>query len=271
MPQANKVAAPGPGNEIKAIQPFVAEYAVSDHLKKLDEELARVSGLNPLLLGEAPPQVLGSSKAIAALVANYETRITMKRRLLYTWRKRLWAMAAKVWEAKDAKTAKIIGGNYRLEVKPPELTPHDSLEIGQLAMSLVQNRLWSAERAMDATGVEDPAGEKNVIREEQTDPALNPAAVQAQVTLVSALQSLGINPAQVGVPGTEQVANTDRTLNRPQPGTQSLNQPENQANSPNPPANAQAPNGAAKAPISQTLVQGGEASGRVLTQTPLGG
>jgi hypothetical protein len=243
-------------------------------LKELNSELERTSGLNELLLGQAPPQVLGSSKAIAALIANYETRISMKRRLLYTWRKAMWRMAAQVWEAKDPKVKAIIDGQYRLEVKPPELTPHDSLEVGQLAMSLVQNRLWSAERAMDATGVEDPAGEKNIIREEQTDPALNPAAVQAQVTLVGALAAQGITPQQAGIPGAAgpspaQTANTDRTLNRPQPGTQSLNQAESQANSPNPPANAQAPNGA-KA-LNQSLLQGGEASGRIITQAPLGG
>lgn len=275
IPQPNKVATPGPNAEIKAIQPFVGEYASEDYIKRLDDELEVASGLNPLLLGRAPQTILGSSKAIAALVANYESRIYMKRQLLYRWRKALWTMTAKIWEAKDEKVKAIISGQYRIEVQPPELTPRDKLEVGQLAMSLVQNRIWSSERAMDATGVEDPTSEKETIRREQTDPALNPAAVQAQVTLVGALQAQGLTPqsapgaAQGALPSADQNANTDRTLNRPQPGGQSLNAPENQANSPAQPANAQAPNGA-KA-LNQSLLQGGEASGRIITQAPLGG
>jgi hypothetical protein len=269
IPAANKVAAPGPGNEIKAIQPFVAEYAAEDHLKRLDMEMEVVSGLNELLLGRAPATILGSSKAIAALVANYESRINMKRQLLYEWRKRTWRKAAKVWEAKDSKVKAIIDGQYRLDVKAPELTPHDNLEVAQMAMSLTQNRIWSSERAMNATGVEDPTSEKNVIREEQTDAALNPAAVQAQVTLMGALQAQGINPAQAGI-SQDQQANTDRTLNRPAPGTQSLNQGENQSNTPQAaPQNAQAPNGA-KAQ-NQSLLQNGEAQGRIITSAPLNG
>ena len=270
VPQPNKVATPGPNAEIKAIQPFVSEYANEDYLKRLDAELEIASGLNELLLGRAPATILGSSKAIAALVANYESRINMKRQLLYRARKHIWRVAAKVWESKDSEVKAILDGQYRLDTLPPELTPRDKLEIGQLAMSLVQNRLWSAERAMDATGVEDPTSEKEIIREEQTDPALNPAAVQAQVTLVGALQAQGLSaPANPGLPSAAQTQNTDRTLNRPAPGGQSLNAPENQANSPNPPANAQAPNGA-KA-LNQSLLQGGEASGRIITQTPLAG
>ncbi len=267
VPQPNRVATPGPNAEIKAIQPFVGEYANEDFLKRLDEELEVASGLNPFLLGRVPGDSLGSSRALNAIVTQYETRITMKRALLYRWRKNLWRIVAKVWESKDSDVKAIIGGQYRIDVQPPELTPRDKLEVAQIAMSLVQNRLWSAERAMDATGVEDPTTEKDIIREEQTDPALNPAAVQAQVTLVGALAAQGLTPQSA--PTANQQANTDRTLNRPQPGSQALNSSENQANSPNPPANAQAPNGA-KA-LNQSLIQGGEASGRVITQVPLGG
>ena len=264
VPQANKVATPGPNAEIKAIQPFVSEYANEDYLKRLDSELEVASGLNPTLLGRAPLEALGSSKAIAALVGQYETRIAMKRSLLYRWRRDLWEACAKIWETKDSQVKVVIGGQYRIEIKPPELTRRDVLEAAQTAMSLVQNRIWTMERAMDATGVEDPTSEKEVIREEQTDPALNPAAVGAQVTLVGALAAQGLTPQTAQT--ANQAANTDRTLNRPQKGSPSLNGAENQANSPNPPANAQAPNGA-KA-LNQTMVQNGQQTGRVVTQVP---
>ena len=268
IPKPNKVAAPGPNAEIKAIQPFVPEYAVKDYIEMINAEMEDISGLNELLRGRAPATILGSSKAIAALVANYEARISMRRQLLYQWRKRVWAMAAKIWEAKDSKVAAIIDGQYRIEVSAPELTPRDELENAQKALNLVQNRVWSMRRAMNATGVEDPEDELNLIREEQTDAALNPAAVQTQVTLLGALQAQGIQPPQAAV---NQAQNAARSLNPPPAGGQSLNAPENQANPPgqNVPTNAQAPNGA-KA-LNQSLIQGGEASGRIITQTPIAG
>lgn len=268
IPKPGKVSAPGPGNELKAIQPFVPQFAIEDHLKRLDLEKESISGLNELLIGRAPATILGSSKAITALVANYEARIRMKRDLLYRFRKEVWKRCAVMWERKDSDIASLIDGRHRLTVIAPELTPRDALENAQKAINLVQNRLWSMERAMDATGVEDPEEEKNLVRAEQTDPALNPTAVQTQVSLAAAMQQLGIQPGQ-GAPTTPaQNANTARTLNRPAAGTSSLNGPENEANPPpeSLPANAQP---GAKAQV-QTIVQGGEADGRILTQTPLG-
>lgn len=270
MPKPNAVAAPGPGNEIRALQPFVPQFAIEDYIKRLDQELESGSGLNELLLGRAPATILGSSKAIAALVANYEARIRMKRDLLYQWRRRVWRMVAKVWEAKDGDVRRIIDGQYRIEVKPPELTPRDELENAQKAINLVQNRIWSAKRAMDATGVEDPEDETTIIRDEQTDPAMNPQAVLQQATLLSTFQQLGVQPQQGTV---DQAQNAVRQLQRPAGGTSSLNGPENRANPPGEamPANAQAPNGApAGSAVLQTMVNAQGAQGRVLTQTPLG-
>jgi hypothetical protein len=284
LPQPNKIATPGPNAEIKAIQPFVAEYPAESYLARLDHELETASGLNELLLGRAPATILGSSKAIAALVSNYESRIRMKRDLLYQWRKRIWRVTAKVWEAKDPKVKAIIDGQYRLAVRAPELTPHDNVESAQLAMSLVQNRLWSAERAMTETGVDDPLGEKGLIREEQSDPGLNPASVQAQVTLIGALQAQGIAPQSVGIGGG--TPSTDLAANPPTPGTTSLNQPQNQANPPatSLPANALAANGAPAGPataagdvpfgqqvtaVNQSRLIAGKATGRITTQVPL--
>ena len=270
LPKPNGVAAPGPGNELRAIQPFMPQFAIEDYIKRLDQELETGSGLNELLLGRAPATILGSSKAIAALVANYEARIRMKRDLLYQWRKRIWKMAAKVWEAKSSDVREIIDGQYRIDVKAPELTPRDELENSQRAINLVQNRIWSAKRAMDATGVEDPEDESGLIREEQTDPAMNPQAVLQQATLLGTFQQLGITPPQGSI---DQAQNAVRQQQRPAGGSASLNAPENAANPPGEalPANAQAPNGApGGSAMLQTLVNGEGAQGRVLTQTPLG-
>jgi hypothetical protein len=270
IPKPNKVATPGPNAELKAIQPFVPQFASEDFLTRLDNELTTISGLNDLLIGRAPATILGSSKAITALVANYEARIRMKRDLLYRWRKDVWATVAKVWEAKDGDIKEILDGRHRLHIIAPELTPRDQLENAQKALNLVAGRLWSMDRAMDATGVEDPEEEKNLIRMEQTDPALNPVAVQTQVTLAAGMQQLGIQPGQIpGGPTPQQTENTARTLNAAPPGTQSLNQPENEGIAPEQavPENARREGGKA---VIQTMTQGGESTGRILTNTPLG-
>ncbi len=264
IPKANKVAAPGPGNKLESIQPFVPQFAIEDYLKRIDEEIEGITGLNPLLLGRVVPEAIGSSRAVNALIATYEARIRIKRELLYRWRKRVWTVAAKAWERKSRDVRDIIDGRYRIDVKAPELTPRDELEVANMARNLVDGHIWSLERAMDRTGVEDPSDEKALIRTEQTDPTINPGPVNAQVTLMStfaALQAQGVE-----LPSAEQAANATRQARPSGKGSPTLNAPENQVQTPpeNLPANAEA-----GGLLSQTMVSGGESSGRVLTETKL--
>jgi hypothetical protein len=190
IPKPGRVATPGPGNELRAIQPFIPQFQIEDYNRRIDREIAVVTGLNDLLLGLAPSSVLGSSRAIASLVANYEQRIAPKRKLLYSWIKHVWEVSARMWEQLDGQVSEIFQGEYRLEITPPELTPRDTLELAQTALNLVQGRIWSAERAMDRVGVEDPEGEKDLIRDEQTDATLNPAAVMTMGNLMALFQQL---------------------------------------------------------------------------------
>jgi len=240
LPKPGRVATPGPGNELRAIQPFIPQFQIEAYVARIDRELTVATGLNDLLLGLAPAQVLGSSRAIAALIANYESRLAPKRKVFYSWMKKVWEMCARIWEAKDPAVKSIINTEYRIEIVAPELTPRDTLELASTAINLVQNRIWSAERAMDRVGVEDPEGEKDVIREEQTDATLNPASVLTMGNLVAVFRQLG-----VALPGQEETANqsmnASRTLNAPPAGTEAMNSPEQQANPPaeSVPANAQ--------------------------------
>lgn len=219
IPKPGRVATPGPGNELRAITPFIPQFQVEDYNKRIDREIAVVTGLNDLLLGLAPSSVLGSSRAIASLVANYEQRIAPKRKLLYSWIKKVWEMSARMWEAKDKAISEIIGGEYRLEIVPPELTPRDTLELAQTALNLVQGRIWSAERAMDRVGVEDPEGEKDVIRDEQTDATLNPAAVLTMGQLMMMFQQLQAQQAQMQAQQAQMQAQMGQAQQgQPQPG-----------------------------------------------------
>ena len=242
LPKPGRVATPGPGNELRAIQPFIPNFQIEQYIQRVDRELTVATGLNDLLLGLAPAQVLGSSRAIAALIANYESRLAPKRKVFYSWMKKVWEMCARIWEAKEPAVAQLIAGEYRIEIVAPELTPRDTLELASTAINLVQNRLWSAERAMDRVGVEDPIGEKELIRDEQTDATLNPASVatmaqvMAQMSQLQQMQGQAQMQEQLAMT-QQQAANAQRTLQSGVPGSQSLNQPENQAQLP-PEANA---------------------------------
>ena len=255
LPKPGRVATPGPGNELRAIQPFIPNFQIEEYIKRIDRELTVATGLNDLLLGLAPESVLGSSRAIAALIANYEARLAPKRKTFYTWMRKVWELSARIWEIKDPAVSEIINGEYRIEIVPPELTPRDTLELASTAINLVQNRVWSAERAMDRVGVEDPVGEKELIRSEQTDATLNPSAVatmanvmgifkqmQAQDAQMQAQQQAQGQPQQAPVDQAgiqaqlaqqgAQAQNAVRTLQQPISGDQSLNQPENQSQVP---------------------------------------
>jgi hypothetical protein len=236
LPKPGRVATPGPGNELRAIQPFIPQFQIEAYVARIDRELTVATGLNDLLLGLAPAQVLGSSRAIAALIANYESRLAPKRKVFYSWMKKVWEMCARVWEAKDPAVKSIIAGEYRIEIVAPELTPRDTLELASTAINLVQNRIWSAERAMDRVGVEDPIGEKELIRDEQTDATLNPAAVATMANVIGTFQQMEMaNQQQLQqqmMVTQEQALNAQRTMQSGVPGSQSLNQPENQAQLP---------------------------------------
>lgn len=212
IPKPGRIATPGAGNRIEPIQPFIPQMQIEDYNRRIDRELTVISGLNELLLGIAPSGVLGSSRAIASLIANYEQRIAPKRKLLYQWLKNVWKLSAQVWEEKNKDVKIIFDGQYRLEITPPELTPRDTLELASTAINLVQNRIWSAERAMDRVGVEDPHGEKDIIRDEQTDATLNPAAVATMTQVITQMQQMQQAGQQQGG-GLEQAMNAMRQQN----------------------------------------------------------
>lgn len=268
-PKSDEVIAPGPGNRLEAIVPWMPEFQLEQYLNRLDRDLVDVSGLNDLLRGLAPASVLSSSKAIASLVANYETRIRMKRALFYRWRRDMWDLTRTVWAEKvgNDSVGKALKTVKRLDIVPPSLTPRDDMEAAQIAQGLTNSKLWSMRRAMDRTGVDDPEQEMNMIREEQTDATLNPAAVQVMAQLMALLQQLGMQQqqAQQMLQSQEQSLAAVRGLQPSLGGTQSLNAPEEQQ----PRRPDQLPTqgeGEGNKALLQTQIKEGEPSNRILTQ-----
>lgn len=201
-PKRNEVVGPGPGNRIEAITPFIAQFELGQYIGIIDRESATVSGLNDLLLGLAPSSVLSSSKAVNALIANYESRIQMRRSLLYQWRRKTWELATKVWQYKadqekvepSLQAISLVfakGGGY-LQIEDPSLSPRDELETMTRAINGLNAKVYSQRRAMGLVGVDDPETEQAMIREERTDATLFPQDVQVMAQLMSALQSLGL-------------------------------------------------------------------------------
>ncbi len=290
-PKRNELVAPGAGNRIETITPFIAQFQLEQYLGRIDRELAVVSGLNDLLLGLAPAQVLSSSKAINALIANYESRLSIRRRLLYKWRREVWELALKVWTKKDDKVARIVdAGGGVLDIIDPSLSPRDEQETAVRAANLVSAKLWSQARGMDAVGVDDPETEQQLIREESTDATLWPERVQIMAQLLGALQALGLNaPAGAQAQAQGQMTSGQADLrkalgeqtpqNTPASGGGPGGAPETQGQTPvipgmtpeaggPPPPFAQGPE--SSPPLLQSMIQNGQVKGRILTQQKLG-
>lgn len=286
-PKLNAIVAPGPGNRIETITPFIAQFQLEQYLGRLDREMATVSGLNDLLLGLAPAQVLSSSKAVNALISNYETRLSMRRGLLYDWDGDTWKLVTKVWVTKS-KTVKatVDAGGGTLDIRDPSLSPRDEMETASRAANLVAAKLISQRTGMDWVGIDDPETEQDMIREESTDATLFPERVQIMAQLLSVLQQEGLQPnaatqgqAQGQLAQGQNDLRTALGAGTPQ-GTNATQGPDVQGQTPPipgaPPEAGGPPSPFAQGPAGpsaqlQTMVQGGKATGRILTKRPLNG
>lgn len=283
-PVKGGIVAPGAGNRIEVITPFIAQFQLEQFLGRLDREMAVISGLNELLLGLAPAQVLSSSKAINALISNYEARLSMRRKLLYKWRRDTWLLARQIGVAKsDLFKEALPNAPAFLSIEDPSLNPRDELETATRALNLVNGKLWSQRRAMDATGVDDPETEQDYIREERTDATMFPADVQVMAQLMGVLQSLGLGAPQnvqqqvAGQAGSGQEALRQALGGAAPSATTSDQLPGDQAVVP--PIPGASPNAGGEQslmgppdnqPVMQGMLQNGQAKGRIMTQQKLG-
>jgi hypothetical protein len=278
-PKLNEIAAPGPGNRIETITPWVPTVNLEQYLSRIDREMAVISGLNDLLLGLAPAQVLSSSKAINALIANYESRLAVRRSLFYQWDIDVWDLVVAIWAKKDEDIGQIVAsGGGVLDITDPSLTPRDDMEAATRAINLLNAKVWTQQRAMDATGVDDPETEQDEIRRERTDATLFPADVQTQVQLLAIMQQMGLGQqAQAqAAGGTEALrqagaaATPDNATSSQLPGDQGVLPPE--AETPPPGGEQSEPMMGPPEVLAQSMIQSGETKSRILSQQtiPLG-
>jgi hypothetical protein len=285
-PVIGGVVAPGPGNRIEVITPFIAQFQLEQFLGRIDREMAAVSGLNDLLLGLAPAQVLSSSKAINALIANYESRISMRRKLLYVWRRKVWELALAVTAAKVEDVKAVVGrGSGFLEITDPSLSPRDDMETATRALNLMNGKLWSQRTAMNIVGIDDPETEQDLIREERTDATMFPAEVQVMAQLLGVLQQLGLQaPQGVQQQGAQTMSQGQNDLRSALGGATPANStssqlPGDQGQTPPIPgapveagggAGAPFAQGPQEGPVMQGMLMNGQAKGRIMTEQKLG-
>lgn len=270
-PVPDKVSAPGAGNRIEPITPWLPEFQLEQFIARIDRDMADVTGLNDLLRGLAPASVLSSSKAIATLVANYEARIRMKRDLAYAFRRNVWKLCETIWTAKDEMMAEVLATPYVIDIQPPSLTPRDDMEVAARTGNLLDRKIWSQSRAMDANGVDDPETEQQIIRQERTDATMFPADVQMMVQLMLILQQMGLAqpPGLAGQAGQtqDQMLADQRTALGGQQGSPMMNAPEEQAQMPPEGLPANAEGAITGGPVlAQNQLKGGEVSNRILSQ-----
>jgi hypothetical protein len=133
------------------------------------------------------------------------------------------------------------------------------METATMAANLAGTKLWSMARAMDRVGVDDPELEQDIIREEQTDATLNPAAVMTMAQMLTVLKQLGVPaPADAAeAAGRQQEAlSAERVLGGGQQGQPAMNGEGEQPMGP-PEEGAPPPEGA---PLGAPTMQGGEAT-----------
>jgi hypothetical protein len=291
-PERNQVVYPGPGNRIEAITPFIAQFQFEQFLGRIDREGYVITGLNEMLIGLAPVQALNSSKAINALVSQFETRIALRRQLQYEWMRGNWSLASTIMAAKNPTVRAVIkAGAGRLDIQDPSLSPRDEFETAQRAAALVNAKLWSQRRGMDAVHVDDPETEQDMIREERTDATMFPADVQVMAQLMAALQSLGLQAPQAAQAQAQQQLGRGQNDLATALGGATMGQtngapgmaagmdqvpPEALTPGATPPGGAPAPFAQGPGPaapqigLAQTMIKEGKASSRILTQQQLG-
>jgi hypothetical protein len=216
VPKAGEVTGVGentPGAWPKTVQTF----PISEMLQELWNEFHRLTGLPEILFGQTPGADT-SGRAIAIQVEAAANRLEPRRRRLYNGLKELlvfWTIMAERMNPKisvgvDEETGaeKLVGvgdlvkGFRTWKVIAPEITPRDNFEVTQNEINKVNAKLSSLRASMNQIGVEAPEAELAIIAQEQANIQLNPASVQAQVsvaTIVAQLEQLRMQNQQMAM------------------------------------------------------------------------
>lgn len=191
VPKSGEVVGAGE-NDILQIPKGVNTFPIEAMVDQLWNSFHRLTGLPEILFGQTPGADT-SGRAIAVQVEAAANRLDPRRRRLYTGLRELlifWVIMAErkntkieVTDGEKVGIKTIVGGFRQFHLIAPEITPRDNAEITQNELNKVNGLLSSRRTSMDAIGIEAPEAELEVIAQEQMNPDLNPAAVQAKVAI----------------------------------------------------------------------------------------
>jgi hypothetical protein len=293
VPRSGEVVGVGDVN-VGAWPKTTNTFPIDSMMQELWNEFHRLTGLPEILFGQTPGADT-SGRAIAIQVEAAANRLEPRRRRLYQGLKELLIFWTIMAERKNPKIAvgedqsvgvKEIVQNFRTwKIIAPEITPRDNIEVTQNEINKVNAKLTSRRSAMNQVGIEAPEYELSTIKNESSDLQLNPAEVQAQLsvrTIVMQLEQMQMQNQQMrqelaalqgqqaspqGV--VEQAAATEQTLQTQQQaaapaGFEDQNQPASFPGGPPPPGAAPPGGEGAGGPASLTaLSRQGEALNQI--------
>jgi len=175
------------GQDVEAVSQPVSVWPFKDHIERMMQMFSHQSLLPPQVFGASPGNIV-TGAGISALFQGALSRMKAKQKrwnLAFSqlFRNMMWLWANYNEDAKEI----LKDGEYQLEVIWPDMLPKDNAIHIQNVLNKLNARSISLETAMNELGVKSPADEKDLIREERTDPTLFPEQAVATAQAIKAL------------------------------------------------------------------------------------
>lgn len=175
------------GQDVEAIAQPVSVWPFKDHIERVLQMFSHQSLLPPQVFGASPGNIV-TGAGISALFQGAISRMKSKQKRWNYAFGQLFKNVMWLWSYYNEDAKEILkDGTYELEVVWPDMLPKDDAVHIQNVLNKLNARAVSLETAMNELGVKSPADEKDLIREERTDPTLFPE--QAMLT-AQAMQTL---------------------------------------------------------------------------------
>jgi len=175
------------GQDVKAVTQPVSVWPFKDHIDRMMEMFSHQSLLPPQVFGASPGNIV-TGAGISALFQGAISRMKSKQKRWNLAFGQLFKNVMWVWAQYNEDARAILkDGEYELEVVWPDMLPKDNAIHIQNVVNKLNARAVSLETAMNELGVKSPADEKDLIREERTDPTLFPEQAIATAQAIKAL------------------------------------------------------------------------------------
>lgn len=229
VPRGGDIIAAGDGKQIRPLEKQVQQFPVQQLVDAMYRAFHFRSGLSEILF-TVPPGAQTAGRALQIQIEASANRIGPRRVRTYQGLRELlifWIYMAekinpkiKVGEDPETHEDQMVGvgdmikGFRRWRFVAPEITPRDAIESTTNVVNKLNAKLISLEDAMDELGVDSPLEMIKKIEAERLNPKLFPGDTQAYAAVLSMLQQLQMQSAQmqqqgVGAPGGADQAAAD--------------------------------------------------------------